>query len=75
MWVRVSLPPWDPNVTLPPNGVSTALHAQTHLYSVKYLFLHYFTRVVFTKQKKTKQNQKNLYKKIPKKYRHAKKKK
>lgn len=23
--------------------------SQTHLYSVKYLFLHYFTRVVFTK--------------------------
>lgn len=39
---------------------------QTSLYSVKYLFLHYFTRVVFTK--------KNLQK-FPKKHRHAKKKK
>lgn len=38
---------------------------QTSLYSVKYLFLHYFTRVVFTE----------TLQKFPKKHRHAKKKK
>lgn len=66
MWDLGSLPLWHPNVSPPPpSGVSTALHAQMCkiLYSVKYLFLHYFTRAVFTKKKKP--TPKNKTKLIP----------
>lgn len=68
MWDLGSLPLWYPNVTPPPSGVSTALHAQMCkiLYSVKYLFLHYFTRAVFTKKKKPTPKNKTKQKKFQK---------
>lgn len=69
MWDLGSLPLWHPNVSPPPpSGVSTALHAQMCkiLYSVKYLFLHYFTRAVFTKKKKPTPKNKTKQKKFQK---------